>query len=41
MSEFKCIRCGHIKPVDDDYVCTCGGLYEVNHHFGDVSIDLF
>ncbi len=41
MSEFKCIRCGHIKPVDDDYVCSCGGLYEVNHHFGDVSIDYF
>jgi len=41
MTEFKCIRCGHIKPVDDVYECRCGGLYEVHHNFGEISIDQF
>ena len=41
MTEFKCIRCGHIKPVDDNYVCSCGGLYEVHHSFPEISLDLF
>ncbi len=41
MAVFKCIRCGHIKPADDIYVCDCGGLYEVYHSFGEVSLDLF
>jgi threonine synthase len=40
-SVFKCIRCGDEKPVDDEYVCKCRGLYEVKHIFGDVSLDLF
>lgn len=41
MSIFKCIRCGLEKPVDDEYVCSCGGLYEVQHSFGEVSLDYF
>ena len=41
MTQFKCIRCGHIKPVDDVYVCSCGGLYEVHHSFGEISLDQF
>ena len=41
MAEFKCIRCGHTKPVDDEYVCSCGGLYEVNNSFDDLSLDYF
>jgi len=41
MSIFKCIRCGLEKPVDDEYVCPCGGLFEVQHSFGDVSLDYF
>jgi len=41
-SVFKCIRCGHEKPVDDDYVCECGGLYEVVHSFDEeISLDVF
>ncbi len=41
MAQFKCIHCGQIAPTSDNYVCTCGGLYEVNHDFGDISLELF
>ena len=41
MSVFKCIRCGHEKPVDDEYICSCGGLYEVKHNFDEVSLEYF
>jgi threonine synthase len=41
MAKFKCIRCGHTKPVDDEYVCSCGGLYEVRHSFGELSLGYF
>jgi threonine synthase len=41
MIEFKCIRCGHTKPLDDIYTCDCGGLYEVHHSFPKVSLKLF
>ena len=41
MAQFKCIRCGEIAPASDNYVCPCGGLYEVNHDFGDISLDHF
>ena len=41
MAQFKCIRCGHIAPASDNYVCPCGGLYEVHHDFGDISLDHF
>jgi threonine synthase len=39
MVQFKCIRCGHIAPAEDKYVCHCGGLYEVHHEYGDISLD--
>jgi threonine synthase len=41
MAQFKCIHCGQIAPASDNYVCPCGGLYEVNHDFGDISLELF
>ena len=41
MAQFKCIRCGQTAPASDNYVCSCGGLYEVHHDFGDISLDLF
>ncbi len=41
MAQFKCIRCGHIAPASDKYVCQCGGLYEVHHDFGNISLDQF
>ena len=41
MAQFKCIRCGQTAPASDNYVCSCGGLYEVHHEFGDISLDLF
>ena len=41
MSFFKCIRCGHEKPVDDEYICQCGGLYEVSHSFDEISLEYF
>ena len=41
MAQFKCIRCGHIAPASDKYVCHCGGLYEVHHEFGNISLDQF
>ena len=41
MAQFKCIRCGQIAPASDNYVCPCGGLYEVHHDFGDISLDHF
>jgi threonine synthase len=41
MSIFKCIHCGYTKPVDDVYVCNCGGLYEVIHSFEEVCLDFF
>jgi threonine synthase len=39
--KFKCIRCETSKPADNEYVCSCGGLFEVNHTFGEVSFDNF
>jgi threonine synthase len=39
--KFKCVRCGNSKPADNVYVCSCGGLYEVDHIFGEVSLDYF
>lgn len=41
MAQFKCIRCGQTAPASDNYVCPCGGLYEVHHDFGDISHELF
>lgn len=41
MAQFKCIRCGQIAPANDNYVCPCGGLYEVHHDFGEISLELF
>ncbi len=41
MAQFKCIRCGQTAPTNDNYVCPCGGLYEVHHDFGDISLDHF
>jgi len=41
MAQFKCIRCGQIAPASDNYVCPCGGLYEVYHDFGYISLDHF
>ncbi len=41
MAQFKCISCGHIAPASDKYVCHCGGLYEVHHEFGNISLDQF
>jgi len=41
MAQFKCIRCGQTAPASDNYVCPCGGLYEVHHDFGEISLDLF
>lgn len=41
MTMFKCIRCGDTKPADEVYVCDCGGLYEVEHVFSDISLDVF
>jgi len=41
MAQFKCIRCGQTAPASDNYVCPCGGLYEVHHEFGDIALDLF
>jgi threonine synthase len=41
MSLFKCIRCGHTKLPDDEYICSCGGLYEVSHSFAEVSLAYF
>ncbi len=41
MAQFKCIRCGQTAPASDNYVCPCGGLYEVHHEFGEVSRELF
>jgi threonine synthase len=41
MAQFKCIRCGQTAPASDNYVCPCGGLYEVHLEFGDIALDLF
>ncbi len=41
MAQFKCIRCGQTAPASDNYVCPCGGLYEVHHEFGEISLDYF
>jgi threonine synthase len=41
MAQFKCVRCGQAAPASDNYVCQCGGLYEVHHDFGDISLDHF
>ena len=41
MAQFKCIRCGQTAPASDNYVCPCGGLFEVNHEFGNISLDQF
>ncbi len=38
MTKFKCIRCGKIEPVSDTYICSCGGLFEVHHEFGDIGL---
>jgi threonine synthase len=36
---FKCIRCEKSKPADNEYICSCGGLFEVDHTFGEISFD--
>jgi threonine synthase len=41
MAQFKCIRCGQSAPANENFVCSCGGLYEVHHDFGDISLDYF
>ncbi len=41
MIQFKCIRCGLTAPASENYVCPCGGLYEVHHDFGDITLDHF
>jgi threonine synthase len=39
VSLFKCVHCGRNKPIDDVYICKCGGLYDVFHHFEDITLD--
>jgi len=41
MAHFKCVRCGQTAPASDKYICECGGLFEVHHEFGDISLDHF
>jgi len=39
--KFKCVRCKNSKSADNEYVCSCGGLFEVDHTFREISFDLF
>lgn len=41
MAQFKCIRCGNQVPAENEFICECGGLYEVQHSFPDISLHLF
>ena len=40
-STFRCIRCNKIIEPGTNFRCGCGGLYEVQHEFDDVTRELF
>jgi len=40
-SMFRCIRCKRIIKPGATFRCGCGGLYEVQHEFDDVTRELF
>lgn len=38
---YRCVNCGKIAEAVDGFICSCGGLVEVEHDFTDVSLELF
>ena len=38
---YRCVKCGRYLDHIDDFTCICGGIFEVEHRFPDISLDLF
>jgi threonine synthase len=39
--QYRCVKCGRVLNHLDDFTCRCGGIFEVNQIFPDISLELF
>lgn len=38
---YRCVRCGRAADAVDGFICSCGGIVEVEHIFPEASLELF
>jgi threonine synthase len=41
MAIFKCVRCGKRVQPGNIFTCICGGLFEVEHNFPEINLEVF